>query len=268
MLDGLDLFSGIGGLTLALEPWVKPVAYCEVDRYSQAVLLSRMAEGSLPAAPIWDDVRTLSGYSLPAIDIICGGFPCQDISSAGAGAGLAGERSGLFFEILRLAKEVRLKFLFLENVPAIRQRGLDTVGWELAQAGYDCRWGIVSAAAVGANHRRERWFLLAHSQSEGLQRGGFGIRDEARIADPSDSSQDVCNAIGKGLQAWRNEIRPAHTGWDATAFRTDWWKTEPDVGRVVDGLPFRVDRIKGLGNAVVPLQARTAFEILCGLRRA
>lgn len=121
MLNGLDLFSGIGGLTLALAPWVRPVAYCENDAYAQSVLLSRQACGDLPVAPIWDDVRTLT--KMPAVDIIYGGFPCQDISCAGLGAGLEGERSGLFFEVMRLVTEINPIFVFLENVPAIRMRG-------------------------------------------------------------------------------------------------------------------------------------------------
>lgn len=109
MLNGLDLFSGIGGLSLALAPWVRPIAYCENDRYAQAVLLSRMARSQLRLAPIWDDVRSLSGDTLRwagTIDIIYGGFPCQDISAAGLGAGLGGERSRLYWEIHRLAREL------------------------------------------------------------------------------------------------------------------------------------------------------------------
>src|ERR1700685_2909567 len=105
-MRGLDLFSGIGGLTKALEGYVTPIAYCENDRYAQAVLLQRMSTGDLPSAPIWDDIRTLSGYKLPRRPhIIYGGFPCQDISVAGRREGLAGKRSGLFFQILRLAAE-------------------------------------------------------------------------------------------------------------------------------------------------------------------
>ena len=127
MLNGLDLFSGIGGISIALSPWVRTIAYCEQDRYAQSVLLSRMSEGKLHRAPIWDDVQTLTGEMLPTIDIIFGGFPCQDISVAGRGEGLGGERSGLFYEIIRLTKETRTPFVFLENVPAIRTRGLREV---------------------------------------------------------------------------------------------------------------------------------------------
>ena len=163
---GLDLFSGIGGITKALEGYVTPIAYCENDRYAQAVLLSRMADGRLPRAPIWDDVTSLRGSMLPSgIDIIYGGFPCQDISVAGRGAGLAGERSGLFFEIVRLVDEIRPRFVFLENVAAITVRGAERVVGEFCRLRYDCRWGILSASDVGANHQRERWWLLAYSKA-------------------------------------------------------------------------------------------------------
>ena len=177
-MNGLDLFSGIGGIGLALEPWVRTVAYCERDRYAQGVLLSRMRSGDIDKAPIWDDVTTLRADMLPRIDIIFGGFPCQDLSVAGRGKGLAGERSGLFFEIIRLVKELSPRFVFLENVPAIRTRGLSEVVNALTEIGYDCRWTCLSAGDVGAPHKRERWFLLAHAKSEGLESnrnsGGIG----------------------------------------------------------------------------------------------
>lgn len=175
-MNGLDLFSGIGGITLAIKKWVTPIAYCEIDKYCQSVLLQRMQEGNLPAAPIWDDVRTLPIEELPKIDIIYGGFPCQDISVAGRGKGLEGERSGLFFEIMRIVKAVKPIFVFLENVPAIRTRGLDRVLEEFTKERYDCRWTMLSAAEVGARHKRERWFLLAHSNSSQCgqsERGGI-----------------------------------------------------------------------------------------------
>jgi DNA (cytosine-5)-methyltransferase 1 len=167
MLNGLDLFSGIGGMAVGLTDWVRPVVYCEIDKYCQAVLLSRMQSAELPIAPIFDDVRGLSSrhFGIP-IDIIVGGFPCQDISVAGNGEGLEGKRSGLFFEIIRLASELRPSFIFLENVPAIAVRGLDRVLLELTALGYDSRWTVVSAAEVGACHLRERWFLLAHANNK------------------------------------------------------------------------------------------------------
>jgi len=231
---GLDLFSGIGGITKALEGYVRPVAYCDIEPYSRGVLLSRMATGDLPIAPIWDDVTTLTGDMLPPIDIIYGGFPCQDISVAGKQVGLGGSRSGLFFQILRLAKETHTEWLFLENVPNIRTKGLGRVLKELDSIGYDCRWCLLSAADVGANHKRERWFLLAHT-------------------------------LRPRLEGQRKESRGAKTEFKNFGC-AGWWETEPAVGRVVDGIPQRVDRLRTLGNAVVPAQAREAFERLMGLK--
>lgn len=353
MLNGLDLFSGIGGITLALSPWVKPIAYCENDRYAQAVLLSRMHDGYLPWAPIWDDVQTLGRDVLPPhIDIVYGGFPCQDISVAGAGRGLAGKRSGLFFEVLRLATEIRPAMLFLENVPAIRTRGAATVCESLANLGYDLRWDVVSAEEIGAPHKRQRWFLVAlnreirnrnfpnpnlqplrleqqwmpgrrtkgippQGKAEPLDDGGkefvanatgFGRVEgkskseiRRRASQFAGRSSSVANAEcngpqgtidkGNGERKTTGRRRSTDTGgslgyakgkskrkstnetdalpncrkaWDES-FNAGWWAVEPNVGRVVDGIPFRVDRLKGLGNAVVPLQAREAFKRLIGL---
>lgn len=167
-MNGLDLFSGIGGISKALEQWVRPIAYCEIDPYCQGVLLSRMETDDLPEAAIWDDIKTFRGDSVRGyIDIITGGFPCQGISVAGHGKGLADERSGLFFEIVRLAKEIKPRFIFLENVPAITSRGGLQVVREITEMGYDCRWCVISAASVGAMHKRDRWFLLGYSKYYG-----------------------------------------------------------------------------------------------------
>lgn len=276
-LNGLDLFSGIGGIGIALDEWVQAVAYCEKDRYAQGVLLSRMAEGQIARAPIWDDVATLKGDMLPEIDIIFGGFPCQDISVAGAGKGLEGERSGLVFEIFRLVKECKPTFVFLENVPAIRTRGGERVGKELAILGYDCRWEHLSAQEVGANHKRERWFILAANSERIKQRdeswwSGWQERQSQAFARNNGEKKPVANAKSQGLE------RHWHARWDekptqkkaksragSCGFTSDWWATEPNVGRVVNGLSNRVDRIKCLGNAVVPIQAKTAFSKLIGI---
>lgn len=274
-LNGLDLFSGIGGISLALEPWVKTVAYCERDPYAQGVLISRMADGSLDRAPIWDDITTLKGSHLPPIDIIFGGFPCQDISVAGAGAGLAGERSGLFFEIVRLAKEIEPAFLFLENVPAIRTRGLDTVVETLAELGYDSRWTTLSAESVGANHRRNLWFLLAadsnrlncrYKRKEEVPKDRKVGQRKAKFGDDG-SPKSLADADGARLKHdCESDSRSECDAWRNAFAGRSWWHSEPPIRRVDDGVSSRVDRLRCLGNAVVPLQARRAFEELAGLR--
>jgi len=240
VLNGLDLFSGIGGITEGLKRWVRPVIYCENERYAQGVLLSRMEKGDLPIAPIWDDVTTLDGKQFKGkIDIIYGGFPCQDISIAGHGKGLEGERSGLFFEIMRLVDEIRPQFIFLENVPAINFRGLGTATKEITERRYDSRWAVISASQIGALHQRKRWFLLAYANGEFYNGSkGGGVRPKR------------CKPV-------RPNVRSLGT---IKHFRA--WAVEPNVGRVVDGLPRRLDRIKCLGNAVVPRQVEIAFEYL------
>lgn len=240
MLNGLDLFSGIGGMSLALRDYVRTIAYCEIDAYCQGVLLSRQVSGDLCAAPIWDDVKTLSsGKFCCKINIISAGFPCQDISIAGLGKGLAGERSGLFFEILRLAKEIKPNFIFLENVPAIRSKGGLQVVREIAELGYDCKWCIISAKSVGAPHKRERWFLLAYSKSQRFQEERQPLREETQQPRfDSNTKHTTCNKREEGPPAF---------------YRMD------------DDVSYRVDRVKALGNAVVPDQAKKAFEILMGI---
>jgi DNA (cytosine-5)-methyltransferase 1 len=264
-MNGLDLFSGIGGISIALKPWVKTVAYCERDRYAQAILMSRMQSDQLDRAPIWDDVRTLHGEMLPQIDIIFGGFPCQDISVAGKGAGLGGERSGLYFQILRLVDECKPSYVFLENVPAIRTRGLETVAETFAERGYDLKWTVLSAAEVGAPHLRKRWFCLAShpdrmrelqsSGSQQAQRGWVGDLCK-KVANTGSSGSQELNSSSESKGS-RHDTWCINSGWDNT-----WWTVEPSVGRVANGVPFRVDRIKCLGNAVVPAQARKAWEKL------
>ncbi len=234
MLYGLDLFSGIGCLSEALKPWVQVSAYCEIDRDARQVLLARMQSGDIDYAPIWDDVRTLTGEHIGRPDIILGGFPCQDLSFAGNGAGLAGKRSGLFYEITRLAQETQPAFIFLENVGAIRTRGLDVAIEELARIGYECRWVTLSAQAVGAPHKRERWFCLAYAngQRELQQKGP--IESFGRRAD---------NGYP---QAWLSA-------------------TDEGISLLVNGTPASMVDQKLIGNAVVVEQARVAFKYLAGL---
>ena len=328
MLNGLSLFSGIGGIDVALSEYVRPIAYCEIDPYCQGVLFSRMARRDLSIAPIWPDINTLhtrksGGLPCEHIDIIYGGFPCQDISVAGHGKGLEGERSGLFFEIVRLCSEIKPRFIFLENVPAITSRGGVEVVRQIASMGYDCRWCIISAASVGALHRRERWFLLAHTKHDGelTSEGRGSIRERlasgkgseqqeegigkiertgclsTNVADPSSrklegfgkrtkctesqhAKPSCCcydgHADGKPSQqtdtqaesesgkkeAWRGSSRQY---WPFES-RSHWQETVSSMGKLSDGISDHVARLRALGNAVVPIQVKEAFEILMGIK--
>lgn len=326
MLRALDLFSGIGGISVALGDYARTIGYVEIDKYAQSVLLSRMLSGDIETAPIFRDVTRLDGKKLRGrIDLICGGFPCQDLSVAGRGKGLEGERSGLFFEIVRLVKEISPGFVFLENVSAIRTRGLSEVVNAFTKIGYDCRWSCLSASDVGAPHKRERWFLLAHSNSLSIrlsdkQRststaiiGNNGSEEsmahsnndrnfehESELDRPKNSEEKIirekfsatgsscttstgkwnysmcglevsdslahANGIGTQIQARRgiSTIKMFGSSSKNECFTKNYWAVEPDVGRVVNGLSNRVDRIKCLGNSVVPLQVKTAFERLMG----
>jgi DNA (cytosine-5)-methyltransferase 1 len=168
----LDLFSGIGGFSLGLERTggFETVAFCEIEPFPRRVLAKHW-----PEVPLYDDVRTLTAERLAAdgiaIDVICGGFPCQDISFAGLGAGLAGERSGLFYQIARLVGELGPRFVILENVGALLSRGLDAVLGTLASLGYDAEWHCIPASAVGAPHRRDRVWIIAHPAGIGRGQG-------------------------------------------------------------------------------------------------
>jgi len=275
LLNGLDLFSGIGGIGIALKPWVRTIAYCEQDRYAQGVLMSRMQSGDIDRAPIFTDVRKLQGeHFTTKPDIIFGGFPCQDISVAGLGKGLAGERSGLFYEIIRLTKEINPSFVFLENVPAIRTRGLREVIRAFAEIGYDCRWTCLSAASVGAPHKRERWFLLAHANGAELRNSKKSKCESTSELRYNGDKEPLAYANSAGCLRSYSPQSDKWNGDTKFAWQSDvrgqknsetWWQTEPDVGRVVDGIPNRVDRIKCLGNSVVPQQVKTAFNILLGI---
>jgi DNA (cytosine-5)-methyltransferase 1 len=257
----LDLFSGIGGFSLGLERTggFETVAFCEIDPFCRRVLAKHW-----PNVRCYEDVRELTDQKLAAdeigVDVICGGFPCQDISLAGKGAGLEGERSGLWSEIARLSGELRPRFVIVENVSALLGRGLGVVLGDLAEIGYDAEWHCIPASALGAPHRRDRFWLVAYP--DGAEWGAFGGARQ-RLAwshglsqwqegssGPSASREDVADANSAGrIEQWR----PFSIGAELSAAQCGgWWGAEPDVGRVAHGVPNRVDRLRALGNAVVP----------------
>ncbi len=289
MLRVLDLFSGIGGFSLGLErAGFKTVAFCEIDPYCRRVLAKHW-----PGVPIYGDIRELNAGRLRAdgvgVDVICGGFPCQDISLAGKGAGIDGERSGLWSEYSRLIGELRPRYAIVENVAALLGRGLDRVLGDLSALGYDAEWHCIPAAAVGAPHRRDRLWIVAYAQC--AERGAFsdplqGVAGQDALPQWQEGSggagggrQDVAHANNQGLEGWFGAVvqecagerlagaggslgdplgmrelqsqggEQEERGWAGNA---GWWGTEPDVGRVAHGVPSRLDRLRALGNAVVP----------------
>src|SRR6185369_5754088 len=167
-LRTMHLFAGAGGGILAdVLLGHLPVCAVEIDAYARSVLLARQRDGCLERFPIWDDVRTFDGRPWRrSVDIIAGGFPCQDISCAGKGKGIDGERSGLWSEMARIVGEVRPYFVFVENSPMLTSRGLGTVLGDLSEMGFDARWGVVGASHIGGLHRRERIWIVANSTGE------------------------------------------------------------------------------------------------------
>ena len=162
-LNELALFAGAGGGILGgkLLGW-RTVCAVEWEAYPASVLCARQNDGLLPPFPIWDDVQTFDGHPWRGIvDVVSGGFPCQDISAAGKGAGIDGERSGMWGEMARIIREVRPRYVFVENSPMLTSRGLGRVLGDLASMGFDAKWGVLGAADVGANHQRDRIWIVA-----------------------------------------------------------------------------------------------------------
>jgi len=224
-----SLFAGIGGIDLGLDRAGMTCGWqVELDEYCRKVLAKHW-----PDVPRWDDVMTFPPEDWSEdklqVDLIAGGFPCQDISVAGKGAGINGERSSLFHEIIRISGILRPRWILLENVSALLTRGLGAVLGELAKIGYDAEWHCIPASHVGAPHRRDRIFIVANATSERVEKRG-----SAREQVPETHAEEalpVCSCTGANSGEW-----------------------PPDTGmvRMAHGIPRRMDRVKGLGNAVVP----------------
>jgi len=368
-LNELALFAGAGGGILGgkLLGW-RTVCAVEWDGYARDVLVARQNDGCLEAFPIWNDVQTFDGKPWRGIvDVVSGGFPCQDISAAGKGAGIEGERSGMWKHMARIIGEVRPQYAFVENSPMLVGRGLAVVLADLAEMGYDAKWRIVGAHHVSAPHRRDRIWLLGRNANcnyvgevGGICQGGAsatcGIRETMVNATRGESGQqtewegwegfsrgseesgDVADASGAGLQGskqpgtlrderdgekahgstsqcggvsrppwepceccddWWCNLHEMHTGecpcpeideWDSDPYsvchasgaglphgidgtlgqpgtepeseRSDWWATEPDVGRVAHGVAARVDRLRCIGNGQVSAVAALSWKLL------
>ena len=243
-MNELALFAGAGGGILGgkLLGW-RTVCAVEWEAYPASVLCARQNDGLLPPFPIWDDVQTFDGRPWRGlVDVVSGGFPCQDISSAGKGAGINGERSSMWYHFLRIIKEVNPRFAFIENSPHLRTKGLVTVLQGLAEIGYDAKWGVLSAEDCGANHQRKRMWIVAK------------MADTEYIGLYSAEDKQILEGQGQ------DQLCPEQP----RDYRGVWWKTEPCVGRVADGVASRVDRLKAIGNGQVPLVAATAWNQLYG----
>jgi DNA (cytosine-5)-methyltransferase 1 len=302
-VDVGSLFSGIGGIDLGLERAGMRVAWaCESDPYARAVLGLRF-----PGAAVFPDVRDLRADHVRRVDVLCGGFPCQDISVTGKGAGLAGARSGLWREYARIVRELRPSYVLVENVSALRSRGLGTVLGDLAACGYDAEWDCLPAAAFGAPHRRDRIFVVAYAQRDPLRqqperdqrhrRGegaplgehaepiydgppgpvadaeSLGLAERPHLGCDGRAEQQAALRGGDALadadgrrRAGEREPKPggqqgapwgvfdgrSEDGGLLDSASREQWASEPEVGRVADGVPARVDRLRCLGNAAVP----------------
>lgn len=260
----LDTFSGIGGFSYAAEKIVggfKTVAFVECEPFCKQILHKHW-----PHVPIFDDIKTYNPEPFSA-DIITAGFPCQDISVAGRQAGIKqGTRSGLFYELMRVICQLRPRYIVLENVAAITSNGLDIVLGSLAQAGYDTEWSCIRASDMGGCHRRDRWWLVAYSDCEQQDRAEDKIQagrtvSVARSASYSDS---------KGTQGFRSKRELRETCEKVTPkwrpgpeLLSPAWRSyisQPLLRRGDDGLSGRVDRLKSLGNSVVPQVAAIPLQ--------
>jgi len=312
----LDLFSGIGGFALGAY-WAgwrfDEHYYSEIDKYCNELYRLRFPD----AIPL-GDITTLNAENLPqGIWVVTGGFPCQDISVAGKGEGISGARSGLWFEMWRIIRILRPRFVIIENVGAITFRGLDSVLGSLAEIGYDAEWQDIRASDVGALHKRERIWIVAYPQVSGTGKNNGGIwkgisgisrgqgtkkedvaysrllgqtKCEEQTAGIKQRSQDVADTRSLGCregtierrtipeEARRAESdignqtsdvpdtegihvqRQQNRQGKGESWRSCGWESEPDVGRLAHGIPRRVDRLKGLGNSIVPQIAELLFR--------
>jgi len=225
----LDLFAGIGGFSLGLDRsgGFDTVAFCEICPKARKVLSKHW-----PNVKQYTDIRELTGEQLKKdgieVDVITGGFPCQDISCAGKAKGILAERSGLWSEMFRLIRDVRPAWAIIENVSALRSKGLTLVLQNLCEIGYCAEWHCIPSSAIGAPHQRDRIWILAHPNSEGLQGHSETLERPSQVRTQKETRLLSCLS------------------------RSDFWAVESNVGRVAHGIPNRVDRLKQLGNSVVP----------------
>ena len=280
----LDTFAGIGGFSYAAHELVggfETTQFVEIDPFCQKVLKKHF-----PKVPCHDDIKTFTAYPRQ-YDVITGGFPCQDISVAGRREGITDQsRSGLFYELIRVIRLVRPKFVVMENVAAILNNGLDIVLGELSEAGYDAEWSIISASSLGAAHRRSRWWCVAYTNDYGSSSSSISGFNDQTDSGSQERSQETCESSGsskssnsrivrssegnvtdsnsEGLQ--RKILSKMESGiWSAKHTRRldpNWrsYVSKPILPRGSYGLSNRVDRTKALGNSIVPAVAAIPLQ--------
>ena len=267
-LRTLHLFAGAGGGILGdILLGHRPVCAVEIDEYCQQVLSSRQKDGVIPWFPIFADVQKFDGHPWRGhIAVVSGGFPCQDISAAGQGKGIGGERSGLWSHMARIIGEVQPRYVLVENSPLLTSRGLDVVLADLAALGFDAEWGVVSAENAGAPHKRDRIWIVATSYSNMFRRL-HGEADQEQFQKTTHDAQHIsCTASGTDAgkvhssSEWIEKIKEG---------RCQWWDEDPADGpvesrldRVATRIPGDVDRLKAIGNSQVPAVVALAWEIL------
>ncbi len=240
-MNELALFAGAGGGILGgnLLRW-RTVCAVEFEPYAAGVLVQRQNDGFLEPFPIWDDVRTFDGLPWRGIvDVVSGGFPCQDVSSAGTGYGMDGERSGLWSEMARIIGEVRPRFVFVENSPVLTSRGLGRVLGDLASLGFDAEWGVLGAGDLGAIHQRDRIWIVAHATQV--------------VGEPRPRSKQ---------QPRQPPIQP----WDYSGVSSDsegrWVELARKFRGMDDGVAYPMERTAAIGNGQVPAVAAAAWSLL------
>ena len=263
-LRELALFAGAGGGILGgkLIGW-RTVCGVERDAYAAQVLAQRQNDGILEPFPIWSDVCSFDGKPWRGIvDVVSGGFPCQDISAAGKGAGIEGKRSSMWGEMARIIGEVRPRYAIVENSPMLVSRGLAVVISDFAAIGYDAKWMCLSAQELGANHIRDRIWILASDTNSDSKPSKPGNDEASRMQGvcENDANPDLpqCERAMQPIGIQQKHTKPSNS---------HWWKDTPEFNRMDDGVASRLDkaRLKAIGNGQVPICMATSFQRLIDL---
>lgn len=243
-MNELHLFAGAGGGILGgYLLGHRCVCAVEIEEYPRKVLIQRQLDGILPKFPIWDDITTFDGKPWRGVvDVVCGGFPCQDISCAGKGAGIEGERSGLWGEMARVIDEIRPQYAFVENSPMLTSRGLGRVLGDLAEMGYNARWGVLGGGHLRFPTKRDRIWILGWNNKVNVN----GIREILKRTN---------------IKKYLRRTKPSCNISDV---ETSWLVSNGYAIREFNGMGGELDQIEAIGNGQIPRVAELAWRILNG----